>query len=369
MKELTLWIPVALSVIGLLFMLYKFLWVKKQDSGNEKMQGISKSIAEGAMAFLSAEYRLLLIFVIVASLALFGISRIVETTSWLIVPAFITGAIFSGLAGNIGMKVATAANVRTTQAARTSLPKALNVSFSGGTVMGLGVAGLAVLGLTLFFILFSSHFIVGERSFSEEMVFALEALAGFSLGAESIALFARVGGGIYTKAADVGADLVGKVEAGIPEDDPRHPATIADNVGDNVGDVAGMGADLFGSFVSTVIGTVVLGREIIVQDAFGGLSPVILPMVIAGVGTLFSILGTYFVSIKNEKGNVQKALNVGNWIAIILTAIASYFIITQMLPDKMVLRGHEFTSSGVFGAVIVGLVVGTLMSIITEYYT
>src|SRR5690554_1179097 len=384
MKELTLWIPVALSVIGLLFVLYKFLWVKKQDAGNEKMQGISKSIAEGAMAFLSAEYRLLLIFVIVASLALFGISRIVETTSWLIVPAFITGAIFSGLAGNIGMKVATAANVRTTQAARTSLPKALNVSFSGGTVMGLGVAGLAVLGLTLFFILFSSHFIVGERFFSEEMVFALEALAGFSLGAESIALFARVGGGIYTKAADVGADLVGKVEAGIPEDDPRNPATIADNVGDNVGDVVGMGADLFGSYVATVLAAMVLGNYVIkdmggsiIDDGFGGISPILLPLVIAGLGIIFSILGTLVVKIKNDnakEAEVQSALNLGNWGSILLTGIASYFVIDFILPDviQMDFFGEgvkDIDSLRVFGAVLVGLTVGGTISFFTEYYT
>src|SRR5690554_1025861 len=386
MKELTLWIPVALSVIGLLFMIYKFLWVKKQDAGNEKMQSISKSIAEGAMAFLSAEYRLLLIFVIVASLALFGISRIVETTSWLIVPAFITGAIFSGLAGNIGMKVATAANVRTTQAARTSLPKALNVSFSGGTVMGLGVAGLAVLGLTLFFILFSSHFIVGERSFSEEMVFALEALAGFSLGAESIALFARVGGGIYTKAADVGADLVGKVEAGIPEDDPRNPATIADNVGDNVGDVAGMGADLFGSYVATVLASMVLGNYVIKDmsvttpftDSFNNMGPVVLPLVIAGVGIFASILGTFLVRIKDNSARepqVQKALDTGNWTAIILTLIASYFLIDWMLPGTMSMNffGEEaprnIPSINVFWSACIGLAVGALISVVTAYYT
>ena len=216
------------------------------------MQSISKSIKEGAMAFLNAEYRILGIFVIIASIALFIVSRMVETSHWLIVVAFVCGAFFSALAGNIGMRIATNANVRTTEAARTSLPKALKVSFGGGTVMGLGVAGLAVLGLSLFFILFVNTFVVGGKSFYDEMTLVLEALAGFSLGAESIALFARVGGGIYTKAADVGADLVGKVEAGIPEDDPRNPATIADNVGDNVGDVAGMGADLFGSYVAKI---------------------------------------------------------------------------------------------------------------------
>ncbi len=254
------YMPIILAVLGLVFMFIKMSWVKKQDAGDEKMQSISKSIKEGALAFLNAEYRLLLIFSIIASIALFVISQIVDTTHWIIVVAFIIGAIFSALAGNIGMRIATDANARTTEAAKTSLPKALQVSFGGGTVMGLGVAGLAVLGLSLFFLLFVAMFVTGKGSFYDEMTVALEALAGFSLGAESIALFARVGGGIYTKAADVGADLVGKVEAGIPEDDPRNPATIADNVGDNVGDVAGMGADLFGSAVATVLAAMVLGN-------------------------------------------------------------------------------------------------------------
>lgn len=387
MKELTLWIPVILSIVGLLFMVYKFLWVKKQDAGNERMQSISKSIQDGAMAFLSAEYRLLLIFVLIASLALFGVSRIVETTSWLIVPAFITGAVFSALAGNIGMKVATAANVRTTQAARTSLPKALNVSFSGGTVMGLGVAGLAVLGLTLFFILFSTHFVVGAKPFDEEMIFALEALAGFSLGAESIALFARVGGGIYTKAADVGADLVGKVEAGIPEDDPRNPATIADNVGDNVGDVAGMGADLFGSYVATVLASMVLGNYIIKDfvtvngmpftDNFSGMGPIILPIMIAGVGIVSSIIGTFLVKTNKEdalEADIQKVLNLGNWSAIILTAIATFFLIQWMLPETLYMSFFgegilEIARINIFYVSLIGLAVGGIISVITEYYT
>ena len=241
-----IYLPIALALLGLVFMLIKRSWVKKQNPGNEKMQEISKAIKEGALAFLNAEYRLLLIFVVIASVALFGISVLVETTSWMIVPAFIFCAFFSALAGNIGMRIATDSNARTAQAARTSLPEALKVSFTGGTVMGLGVASLAVLGLSLFFMFFISQFMGMGSSFYYDMTIVLETLAGFSLGAESIALFARVGGGIYTKAADVGADLVGKVEAGIPEDDPRNPATIADNVGDNVGDVAGMGADLFG---------------------------------------------------------------------------------------------------------------------------
>ena len=258
-----IFIPIVLSLLGLVYMYFKAQWVKKQDPGNEKMVSISSAIKKGALAFLNAEYRLLFFFVIVASAALFGISLVVETTSWLIIPAFIVGAIFSGLAGNIGMRIATDANSRTTQAARTSLPKALNVAFGGGTVMGLGVAGLAVLGLSLFFMFFINQFMTNDGDFYTNMTIVLEALAGFSLGAESIALFARVGGGIYTKAADVGADLVGKVEAGIPEDDPRNPATIADNVGDNVGDVAGMGADLFGSYVATVLASMVLGLSLI----------------------------------------------------------------------------------------------------------
>ncbi|MBA5629062.1 sodium-translocating pyrophosphatase [Moheibacter lacus] len=387
MKELSLWIPVILAIVGLLMMISKFIWVKKQDAGNEKMQGIAKNIQDGALAFLSAEYRLLLIFVVVASLALFGISRIVETTSWLIVPAFVIGAVFSALAGNIGMRVATAANVRTTQAARTSLPKALNVSFSGGTVMGLGVAGLAVLGLSLFFIFFTSHFVTGGKPFYEEMTIALEALAGFSLGAESIALFARVGGGIYTKAADVGADLVGKVEAGIPEDDPRNPATIADNVGDNVGDVAGMGADLFGSYVATVLASMVLGNYIIKDyvtangtafaDDFGGMGPIILPIMFAGIGIIASIIGTFLVRINSndaKEAKVQSALNLGNWSSIIITAIAGFFLINWMLPETLYMDFFgegikEISRMNVFYATLIGLAVGGLISAFTEYYT
>jgi K(+)-stimulated pyrophosphate-energized sodium pump len=273
------------------------------------------------------------------------------------------------------MNVATKANVRTTQAARTSLAKALKVSFTGGTVMGLGVAGLAVFGLGGLFIVFLKIFNVIEVN-SNEMKTAIEVLTGFSLGAESIALFARVGGGIYTKAADVGADLVGKVEAGIPEDDVRNPATIADNVGDNVGDVAGMGADLFGSYVATILATMVLGQEIIIEksngvsiDGLNGFSPILLPMVIAGLGIIFSIVGTWFVRISGEKSNVQNALNLGNWSSIILTGIVSFFLVNYMLPENMVLRGYEFTAMQVFYAIVVGLVVGALMSIVTEYYT
>jgi len=299
-----------------------------------------------------------------------------ENSHWSIALAFVMGAIFSALAGYIGMRVATKANVRTAQAARTSLSKALSVSFTGGSVMGLGVAGLAVLGLGGLFIILKMIFANDAPVDSIEMERTIEVLTGFSLGAESIALFARVGGGIYTKAADVGADLVGKVEAGIPEDDPRNPATIADNVGDNVGDVAGMGADLFGSYVATVLATMVLGRETEITGSvnqFGDMAPILLPMMIAGVGILFSIAGTFFVKISDKAGlstsSVQNALNMGNWGSIVLTAIASYFLVNWILPDAMSLRGFEFTPTRVFGAIAVGLVVGTLMSMITEYYT
>ena len=369
-------------------MFIKASWVNKQDAGDEKMQRISKSIQEGAMAFLKAEYRILAIFVVIASVALFFVSQFSGASHWMIVVAFIFGAIFSALAGNIGMRIATQSNVRTTQAAKTSLPQALKVSFSGGTVMGLGVAGLAVLGLSIFFLLFLNQF-MGDttKSFYDNMSMVLETLAGFSLGAESIALFARVGGGIYTKAADVGADLVGKVEAGIPEDDPRNPATIADNVGDNVGDVAGMGADLFGSYVATVLASMVLGNYIIKDmseangaqftDAFGNMGPILLPLVIAGVGILASIVGTFFVKIKNndaKEAEVQGALNLGNYVSLALTVIACWFLIKQMLPEtiKMNFFGEgikEIPSRHVFYATLVGLAVGWLISAITEYFT
>ena len=382
-----LYLPLVLAILGLIFMIAKASWVNKQTTGNDRMQSISKSIKEGAMAFLNAEYRILGIFVIIASIALFIVSRMVETSHWLIVVAFVCGAFFSALAGNIGMRIATNANVRTTEAARTSLPKALRVSFGGGTVMGLGVAGLAVLGLSLFFILFVNTFVGGGKPFYDEMTLVLEALAGFSLGAESIALFARVGGGIYTKAADVGADLVGKVEAGIPEDDPRNPATIADNVGDNVGDVAGMGADLFGSYVATVLASMVLGNYVIKDiatanggaftDAFGGLGPILLPLVIAGVGIIASIIGTFCVGIKNndaKEKQVQSSLNTGNYVALALTLVACYFLIKYMLPEtiQMSFFGEgvkEIASINVFYATIVGLAVGLLISAITEHFT
>ena len=387
MESKYLYIPLALAVLGLLFMLVKMAWVKKQSPGNERMQEISKNIKEGALAFLSAEYRLLLIFVLIASLALFGISYYVDTTHWMIVPAFVVGAIFSALAGNIGMRVATEANARTTEAARTSLPQALKVSFGGGTVMGLGVAGLAVFGLSLFFMIFMNMFMTDGGNFYNEMTVVLEALAGFSLGAESIALFARVGGGIYTKAADVGADLVGKVEAGIPEDDPRNPATIADNVGDNVGDVAGMGADLFGSYVATVLASMVLGNYIIkdmtlangaqFSDGFGGIGPILLPVMIAGVGIVASILGTFLVNIKNndaKEPQVQKALDLGNWTSIILTLAASYFLIDWMLPSTISMNFFgegikQIPSINIFYSSIIGLAVGALISAVTAHFT
>lgn len=376
-------LPTLLALLGLIVMLVKFSWIKKQDAGGEKMKTIAKHIKEGAMAFLKAEYRILLIFVITASALLFLVSCIVPTTHWLIVPAFIIGAVFSAIAGNIGMRVATDANVRTTQAAKESLPNALNISFGGGTVMGLGVAGLAVFGLSLLFFILVYILKNNSLPFVDGMTMVLEALAGFSLGAESIALFARVGGGIYTKAADVGADLVGKVEAGIPEDDHRNPATIADNVGDNVGDVAGMGADLFGSYVATVLAAMVLGNYVIrdmggsLNDAFNGMGPILLPLFIAGFGILFSIIGTYFVRIKDNNANenkVQRALNLGNWVSIILTATVSYFLIKWMLPETLAMYFFgigikTFSNTYVFYSVIVGLFVGFAISYFTEYYT
>lgn len=371
MDKLIYLVP-AMAVIGLLYTFVKFNWVSKQDAGNDRMKEISNYIAEGAMAFLKAEWKILGYFVVIVAILLALMAKSNPHSDWTIAVAFVLGAIFSATAGYIGMKVATKANVRTANAARTSLSKALNVSFTGGAVMGLGVAGLAVLGLGGLFLILKSYFGASVVD-SEEMLKTIEVLTGFSLGAESIALFARVGGGIYTKAADVGADLVGKVEAGIPEDDPRNPATIADNVGDNVGDVAGMGADLFGSYVATVLATMVLGQETKSVDSFGGMAPILLPMLIAGLGILFSIVGTWFVKIGENAGistdNVQKALNMGNWGSIVLTAIASVGLVYYVLPETMVLRGNEFTKWGVLGAIAVGLVVGTLMSIITEYYT
>jgi K(+)-stimulated pyrophosphate-energized sodium pump len=363
----------AVPALGIFALLYTWLragWVAKQDAGDERMTTIAGYIADGAIAFLKAEYKVLALFGLIAGAFLFYLGSTSGNSSPVIVIAFLIGAVFSALAGFIGMKIATKANVRTAQAAKTSLSTALNVSFSGGSVMGMGVAGLAVLGLGSLFIVFYKLFVPSGLANGQEMEKALEVLTGFSLGAESIALFARVGGGIYTKAADVGADLVGKVEAGIPEDDPRNPATIADNVGDNVGDVAGMGADLFGSYVATILATMVLGREVTVtNDQFGGLSPIFLPMAIAGMGILASLIGILCVRVK-EGGNVQAALNLGNYISVVVSAAASYGLIMWILPSgTFTIRGISFDALHVFYAVLVGLVVGTLMSIITEYYT
>ncbi|WP_417237741.1 sodium-translocating pyrophosphatase [Bizionia sp.] len=383
MESMMIYMPIAMALLGLIYMVVKKSWVMKQDAGDGKMKEISDHIYEGALAFLNAEYRLLAIFVLVVSIALAAVSFIVPTTHWLIVVAFIFGAVFSAFAGNIGMKIATKTNVRTTQAAKSSLPNALKVSFGGGTVMGLGVAGLAVLGLTIFFIGFFHFFMGGVWTNTMDMTIVLETLAGFSLGAESIALFARVGGGIYTKAADVGADLVGKVEAGIPEDDPRNPATIADNVGDNVGDVAGMGADLFGSYVATVLAAMVLGNYVIkdmggnIADAFGGIGPILLPMAIAGAGIIISVIGTMLVKIKSneaKEAQVMGALNVGNWTSIGLVALSCFGLVTWMLPETMQMNFfgeglQEISSMRVFYATLVGLVVGAVISSVTEYYT
>ncbi|MBS3737713.1 sodium-translocating pyrophosphatase [Mesohalobacter halotolerans] len=385
MESNVIYIPIILALFGLIFMIIKMFWVKKQNSGNDRMKDLSKSIKEGALAFLNAEYRLLAGFVVLAGIALYVISLYVDTTSWMIVPAFIIGAVFSALAGNIGMRIATDANARTAEAAKTSLPKALKVSFSGGTVMGLGVAGLAVLGLSLLFLFFLGQFLTDSGDFYTQMTVVLETLAGFSLGAESIALFARVGGGIYTKAADVGADLVGKVEAGIPEDDPRNPATIADNVGDNVGDVAGMGADLFGSYVATVLAAMVLGNYVIKDmssvtqftDLFNNMGPILLPLVIAGIGVLASIIGTFFVRIGNNEARekqVQRSLDIGNWFAIGLTLVASWFLIQWMLPETIEMNffgegTKAIPSRHVFYACMIGLAVGALISFVTAHYT
>jgi K(+)-stimulated pyrophosphate-energized sodium pump len=374
MYKLIYLVPV-MGIIGLLYTFIKSRWVSRQDAGNDQMKEIGNYIAEGAMAFLKAEWKILAYFVVIVAILLAVMASANPHSHWLIAGSFICGAVLSATAGYIGMRVATKANVRTAHAARTSLKKALNVSFNGGSVMGMGVAGLAVFGLGGLFIILKYIFAPDAPVDSEEMVRTIEVLTGFSLGAESIALFARVGGGIYTKAADVGADLVGKVEAGIPEDDARNPATIADNVGDNVGDVAGMGADLFGSYVATVLATIVLGQQttVVGDDGFGGLSPIILPMLIAGIGILFSIVGTFFVRIKETAAIntdvVQKAMNMGNWGSIILTAIAAAFLVYWVLPEKMTLRGDEFTKWGVMASIGVGLLVGALMSTITEYYT
>jgi K(+)-stimulated pyrophosphate-energized sodium pump len=386
-----LYLVPVIAIFGLIVMAIQGSWVRKQPKGNERMTEIATYIHEGALAFLNAEYRLLAIFVVIAGAVLAYVSTLVENTHWFIVIAFVIGAIFSAVAGNIGMRIATEANVRTAEAAKTSLSKALKVSFTGGTVMGLGVAGLAVFGLSVIFIILIKTSILGiagglpDPTKWQDMIIVLEALAGFSLGAESIALFARVGGGIYTKAADVGADLVGKVEAGIPEDDPRNPATIADNVGDNVGDVAGMGADLFGSYVATVLAAMVLGVYVVrdmgagYEDEFGGLATLLLPLVISALGIIFSLIATKFIKVSDDgkEAEVQSALNKGNWGSIIMTAIACYFLIDWMLPDMLSMDFFQdaeksatpFASINVFYAVLVGLGVGGGISWMTEYYT
>jgi K(+)-stimulated pyrophosphate-energized sodium pump len=382
MDTILLYSVPVIAIFGLVIMAVQGAWVRKQDAGESKMAEIAQHIHEGALAFLNAEYRILAIFVVVAGALLGFVSTIVETTEIYIVAAFVIGAVFSALAGNIGMRIATQANVRTTQAARTGIAHALKVSFTGGTVMGLGVAGLAVFGLSMLFILLFNMKSGGSWAGVESMTIVLESLAGFSLGAESIALFARVGGGIYTKAADVGADLVGKVEAGIPEDDPRNPATIADNVGDNVGDVAGMGADLFGSYVATVLAAMVLGNYVIkdmggnITDDFGGISTILLPLIISALGIIFSMLGTLFIRVNDgaKEPEVQRALNIGNWSSIIMTAIACYFLIDWMLPSEMSMEFfgeglRTFGSINVFYAVLIGLTVGGAISYMTEYYT
>ncbi|TDE10274.1 sodium-translocating pyrophosphatase [Dyadobacter psychrotolerans] len=372
MSNITYLVP-ALGIIGLLVMFFKRGWVVRQDSGTPEMKEIADAIADGALAFLKAEWRVLIVFGIIVSILLGYSGTLVENSSVFIGASFIAGAFISAFAGYIGMNIATKSNVRTTQAARTSLTKALEVSFTGGSVMGIGVASLAVIGLGGLFIILYSVFVGDSTDVNGlGMEKVLEVLAGFSLGAESIALFARVGGGIYTKAADVGADLVGKVEAGIPEDDPRNPATIADNVGDNVGDVAGMGADLFGSYVATILATMVLGREIVAEgvDNFGGISPILLPMVIAGIGLIASIISMLLVRVSNDQGDVQGALNRGNWGSIILVLIASYPLTMWMLPEGLLtIRGVDFTAIDVFWAILLGSIVGAIMSTVTEYYT
>jgi K(+)-stimulated pyrophosphate-energized sodium pump len=354
----------AFGIVGLIYVFVKNAWVSKQEVGDEKMARIAKNIADGAMSFLKAEYKILSVFVAAVAVLLFFKGQNEAGSNGLVAVSFIVGAICSALAGFIGMRVATKANVRTTNAARTSLPKALEVAFAGGSVMGLGVVGLGVAGLGILFTVYSA------QGWGIDEV--LNVLSGFSLGASSIALFARVGGGIYTKAADVGADLVGKVEAGIPEDHPLNPATIADNVGDNVGDVAGMGADLFESYVGSIIGTMVLGAAFAAlpefASSFNGLGAVYLPLALAAAGIIMSIIGTFFVRVK-EGGNPQTALNLGEFGSAGLMLVVSYFLINEMLPESWVEGSKAYTSMGVFWATIAGLVAGLLVGKVTEYYT
>jgi len=359
-------IPAA-SVIGFIFMFVKSGWVTKQEVGTEKMATIAKNIADGAMAFLKAEYKVLSVFVLAVALLLIFKGETEAESTGFVALSFVVGALMSALAGFIGMRIATKANVRTTNAARTSLNKALEVAFSGGSVMGLGVVSLGVFGLSLLFLLYSFMYPIDTQA---GITMILNIISGFSLGASSIALFARVGGGIYTKAADVGADLVGKVEAGIPEDHPLNPATIADNVGDNVGDVAGMGADLFESFVGSIIATMVLGAIFFHLPAFEGfqLGAVILPLALAASGIVISVFGTFFVKVK-EGGNPQKALNIGEFLSAAVMILVSYFMIDAFLPEAWHYDGHDYTSMGVFIATIVGLLAGLGVGKITEYYT
>ncbi len=366
MENITIILPV-LAIIGFIYMFIKSSWVSKQEIGTEKMAHIAKHIADGAMAFLKAEYKVLAFFVIAVAVLLVFKGSTEEHSTALVAVSFVVGALMSGLAGYIGMRVATKANVRTTNAARTSLNKALEVAFSGGAVMGLGVVSLGVFGLSILFLVYSK--IYGVETMAN-ITTVLNVLSGFSLGASSIALFARVGGGIYTKAADVGADLVGKVEAGIPEDHPLNPATIADNVGDNVGDVAGMGADLFESFVGSIIATMVLGAAFFTIPEFSAnqLGPIMLPLALAGVGIIVSIIGTFFVKTK-EGGNPQTALNIGEFLSAGIMIVVSYFMIKQFLPEAWSYKGHDYSSMGVFIATIVGLLAGLGVGKITEYYT
>lgn len=377
MNNILYWLP-AFGALGLVFVAWKSAWLSKQEVGTEKMKKISAHIADGAMAFLKAEYKVLAIFVACVG-ALLAITADSKTSSPLVGASFVFGSFCSAAAGYIGMRVATKANVRTTNAARTSLGKALEIAFAGGSVMGMGVVGLGVLGLSILLIAYSNLFGMEDQTTLNRVI---TVITGFSFGASSIALFARVGGGIYTKAADVGADLVGKVEAGIPEDHPLNPATIADNVGDNVGDVAGMGADLFESYVGSIVGTMVLGAAFMVPDFadnFNGLSAVLLPLVLAGVGIVMSFLGTFFVKVK-EGGDPQKALNMGEFVSSLVMIIASYFIITWMLPGEWWFKdplyawenpekGNHYTALGIFWATVIGLVGGVLIGLVTEYYT
>ncbi len=352
-----------IPVLGISALLYSFIkssWINKQSSGNDKMVEISNHIKDGAIAFLKTEYKVLIWFIIIVAILLGFSNSGRDNSSWLISVSFIFGAFSSALAGFLGMVAATKANVRTTEAARKGLGPALQIAFSGGSIMGMNVVGLGVLGLSVLFIVYSN--------LDWDVVKVINVISGFSLGASSIALFARVGGGIYTKAADVGADLAGKVYEGIPEDDPRNPATIADNVGDNVGDVAGMGADLFESYVGAIIGTMVLGAVFTKVFVENPLAAVILPLVLAGVGIVLSIIGTFFVKVK-EGGNPQKALNLGEFGTAGLMVVASYFIITSMLPESWIYDGFEYTSLGVFFATIIGLAAGTIIGLVTEYYT